>query len=85
MYGNKAKGTRRAKSECVGDLDKLNQSIALSSMALRMGEPGMVDTGVSVFHRLGLSGVSVGDQEEDGWLDRPVLKIKHKENRQWAD
>lgn len=78
MYGNEAKGTVRAKSGFVSDLDEANQSIALNTMALRLGELGTIDTSTSVFHRLGLSNVSVGDQEKDRRLDRPALTVRNK-------
>jgi transposase InsO family protein len=55
MYGNEAEGTVRARSEYVSDIDEVNKSLTLSTLVLRLGEPKTVDTGTTVFQRLGFT------------------------------
>lgn len=83
MYSNlnEAEGTVRAKSEFVSDIDETNKSFALSSMALRFGEPNALDTSATVFQRLGLTGSVVeSDDNEKGMVrkrkGRPTARPK---------
>lgn len=65
MYGNDAEGTVRGQSEYVSDLDEVNKSLTLSTMALRLGEPKAIDSGTNVFHRLRLTKVAEEPEENN--------------------